>query len=77
MLHNIIGLPLLKTEPETLVGIIFIVGLVLVVLDLDEVGVFGGGIKGEGDERVDGGSLGNKFEGPGLRRLSVTRYEYA
>lgn len=77
MLHNIVGLPLLETEPETLVGIIFIVGLVLVVFDLDEVGVLGGGIKGEGDKRVDGGGLGDEFEGPGLRRSSVMRYEYA
>lgn len=44
--------------------VVLVVGLVFVVLDLDEVAVDGGGVEGEGDEGVDGGGLGDDFEGP-------------
>ena len=64
MLHDLIRLPLLESETQPLVRVVLVVGLVLVVLDLDEVGVDGGGVEGEGDERVDGGGFGDDFEGP-------------
>lgn len=64
VLHDLIGLPLLEAEAETLVRVVLVVGLVFVVLDLDEVAVDGGGVEGEGDEGVDGGGLGDDFEGP-------------
>jgi len=35
-----------------------------VVFDLDEVGVDGCGVEGEGDERVDGGGFDGREEGP-------------
>ena len=66
MLHDGIGLPLLEAEAQPLVGVVLVVGLVLVVLELDEIAVDGGGVKGEGDEGVDGGGLGDDFEGPAL-----------
>ena len=64
MLHDLIRLPLLEGEAQPFVRVVFVVGLVLVVFDLDEVGVDGGGVEGEGDERVDGGGFGDDFEGP-------------
>ena len=63
-LHHLISLPLLETEPQPLMTVIFIVGLILVVLDLDKVAVYRSGVKGEGDEGVDGGGFGDDFEGP-------------
>jgi hypothetical protein len=48
------------------VAVVFVVGLVFVVLDADEVGVFGGRVEGEGDDGVDGGGFGDDAEGPGL-----------
>ncbi len=48
-------------------AVVFVVGLVFVVLDADEVGVFGGRVEGEGDDGVDGGGFGDDAEGPGLR----------
>lgn len=66
MLHDLIGLPLLETKPEPLVAVVFVVGLVFVVFDADEVGVFGGRVEGERDEGVDGGRFGDDSEGPGL-----------
>ena len=64
ILHDLIGLPLLEAEAQPLMGVVFVVGLVLVVFHLDEVGVYGGGVEGEGDEGVDGGGFGDDFEGP-------------
>ena len=46
--------------------VIFVVGLIFVVFDADEIGVDGVGVEGEGDEGVDGGGFGDDFEGPGL-----------
>ena len=66
MLHDLIGLPLLEAEAQPLVRIVLVVGLVLVVLDLDEVALDGGGVEGQGDESVNGGGFGDEFEGPGL-----------
>lgn len=66
MLHDLIGLPLLEGEADAFVRVVLVVGLVLVVLDADEVGVLRGRVEGEGDEGVDGGGLGDEFEGPGL-----------
>ena len=44
--------------------VVLVVCLVLVVFDLDEVGVDGCGVEGKGDEGVDGGGFGDEFEGP-------------
>jgi len=41
VLDNVVGLPLLEAETSTLVRVVLVVGLVLVVLDLDEVRVNG------------------------------------
>lgn len=46
--------------------VVLVVGLVFVVLDLDEIGVGGSGVEGEGDQRVDGRGFGEELEGPGL-----------
>lgn len=47
-------------------AVIFVIGLIFVILDLDEIGVDGGGVEGKGDESVDGGGFGDEGEGPGL-----------
>lgn len=47
-------------------AVVFVVGLVFVVFDADEVGVFGCRVEGEGDKGVDGGGFGDDAEGPGL-----------
>ena len=44
--------------------VVLVIGLVFVVFHLDKVGVDCGGIKGQRDERVDGGGLRDDFEGP-------------
>lgn len=64
MRRNVICLPLLEVEAQTLVRVVLVVCLVLVVLDLDEVGVDGVGIEGEGDDGVDCGGLGDDLECP-------------
>lgn len=46
--------------------VVFVVGLILVVLDLDEVGIDGLGVERKADEGVDGGGFGDEAEGPGL-----------
>lgn len=66
VLHDLIGLPFLEAEAEAFVRVVLVVGLILVVLDPDEVGVDRFGIKGQADEGVDGGGFGDDFEGPGL-----------
>lgn len=66
VLHHLIGLPLLEAEAQPLVRVVLVVGLVLVVLDADEVGVLRLRVEREGDEGVDGGGLGDDLEGPGL-----------
>ena len=44
--------------------VVLVVGLVLVIFDLNEVAVDGRRVEGEGDEGVDGGGFGNDLEGP-------------
>lgn len=46
--------------------VIFVVGLVFVVFDTDEVGVYASGVEGEGDEGVDGDPFVDEGEDPGL-----------
>lgn len=43
MIHDLIGLPLLERNPEASVGILFVVCLILVVFNADEIGVDGCG----------------------------------
>ena len=45
-LGHVIRLPLLELKPEAFVAVVFVVGLVFVVFDLDEVGVNGAGVEG-------------------------------
>lgn len=66
VLHDLIRLPLLEGEADAFVRVVLVVGLVLVVLDSDEVGVFRLRVEGEGDEGVDGSGFGDELEGPGL-----------
>lgn len=54
-------------------AVILIVCLILVVLDADEVAVYGFGVQGESDECIDGGGFGNDLEGPGLNPVSSSR----
>ena len=63
-LDHVVRLPLLEAKASALVGVILVVRLVFVVFDLDEVGVDGCGVEGEGDERVDGGGFDGREEGP-------------
>lgn len=44
-LHDIVRLPFLEGEPEALVAVVFVIGLIFVVLHLDEVAV--DGVRGE------------------------------
>ena len=46
VLHNLVCLPFLKGETETLVRVVLVVRLIFVVLDLDEVAVDGGWVEG-------------------------------
>lgn len=61
-----IRLPLLEAEADPFVRVVFVVGLVFVVFDLDEVGIYGGGVEREGDEGVDSGGFRDEGEGPRL-----------
>ncbi len=71
MLGYLICLPLLEAETQALMRIVFVISLILVVLDLNEVGVDGGGVEGERDEGVDSGGLGDDFERPRLQKRSA------
>ena len=64
MLHNLICLPLLEGETQTLVRVVLVIRLILVVLDLDEVAVDGGRVERQGDEGIDGGGFRDDFESP-------------
>ena len=45
VLHDLISLPLLERETKAFMGIVLVVGLILVVLDLDKVGIDCGRVK--------------------------------
>ncbi len=49
MLHDLISLPLFETEAKTFVRVVFVIGLIFVVFDLDEVGILGRRVEGERD----------------------------
>ena len=66
MLGNLISLPFLEREAESLMAIVLVVSLIFVVLHSDEVAVNGLRIQGQRHEGVDGGGFGNDFECPGL-----------
>ena len=70
MLSDLISLPFLEAEPNSFVAVIFVVGLVLVILDSDEVRVDSFRIEGERDESVDGGRFRDYFECPRLCNFS-------
>ena len=64
--RDLVGLPLFEREAWTGVRIVLVIGLILVVLDLREVGVCRGGIEREGNYGVDGSGLDFAGKGPGL-----------
>ena len=66
MLHNLISLPLLKREASAFMRVVFVVGLILVIFQLNEVGVDSRGIKGQGNKSVNRGGLRDELEGPRL-----------
>lgn len=63
-LRHLISLPLFEAEPSALVAIVFVVLLVLVVFNLDDVTVDGGWVEREGDEGVHVCGFGNESESP-------------
>ena len=70
MLGHLIRLPPLARESQSLVAVILVVCLILVVLDADEIALYGFGVQGECDQRIDSGGLGNDLEGPRLSLLA-------
>ena len=68
--HDIVRLPFLERETQSFVGVIFVIGLVLVILDADEVRIDRLRIQRQGDEGVDGRRLGNDLERPRLGAVS-------
>ena len=46
VLHDLVCLPFLEGETETLVRVVLVVRLIFVILDLDEVAVDGGWVEG-------------------------------
>lgn len=75
MFSNLIRLPLLEREAQSFVRVIFVIRLVLVVLDTDEVRVHCFRVKRECDKRINSRSLGDYFECPGLE-LSAEEIHY-
>jgi hypothetical protein len=67
VLGHLIRLPLLECEPQAFMAVVFIICLVLVVLDADEVAVHGLRVQGKSHKCIDSGSFGNDFEGPRLQ----------
>ena len=61
----------LERKPNTLVRVVLVVGLVLVVLDLDEVAVDGRRVQTQTDKRVDRGGLWDDLECPALLVLEL------
>lgn len=74
MFYHIIGLPFLEAKAEPLVGVILIVGLILMVLDLDEIRIHSSWVKGEGDEGIDGGGFREEFESPRLESFLINNH---
>ncbi len=70
MLGHLIRLPLLELESHSLMAVIFIICLIFVILDADEVAVHCLGIEGKSDECVDCSGFGDEFKGPGLELVS-------
>lgn len=71
VLNNIIRLPLLEAEPQTLMAVILLIRLILVVLDLHEITVSGRRVQAQAHQAGDGSCLGNAAEGPGLLVLEL------
>ena len=66
VLRHLICLPFLEAEPQSFMRIIFIVSLVFVILDSDEVRVDGVRVERKGDESIDGRRFRDDLERPGL-----------
>lgn len=63
---NLVSLPLLECKAWSAVRVVLLIRLVLMVLDLDKVGVGRRRIQREGHQCVDRGRLDTAREGPGL-----------
>ena len=66
ILHNLISLPLLEREASAFVRVVFVISLILVILQLNEIGVDSRGIEGQGNKSVDGGGLWDELKSPRL-----------
>lgn len=63
-LNHIVGLPFFEVEAESLVAVVLVICLVLVVFDLNEIGVDSAGVEGEGDQGINCGFLWDDLKGP-------------
>jgi len=64
VLHDVVCLPFLEAETNALMTIVLVVGLVLVVLDLNEIRIDRVRIERERDYGIDRGGLWDDFECP-------------
>lgn len=64
ILGDIIRLPLLEIEAQALVAVVLVVGLIFMILDLDEVAVDCVWVERERDDGVDFCGLGEDLECP-------------
>jgi hypothetical protein len=71
VLHDSICLPLLKAKTDPFVTIIFIIGLIFVVFNLNEVRVDGVRVERKRDNSIDRSSLGDDLECPRLFILEL------
>ena len=60
-LGHIIRLLFLEAKPETFMAVIFVIGLVLVILHLDEIAINGVWCEGQRDKSVEGCDFGDVF----------------
>lgn len=74
VLHHSVRLPLLEAETQTLVAVVLVVGLILVVLHLDEVRVHRVGVKAERDQCINGGRLGDDLQSEGFKSVQHLRH---
>ena len=66
MLGHLVRLPFLESKSQPLVTVVLIIGLILVVLDSNEITVYSFGVEGKSNKGIDCCGLRNDFEGPGL-----------
>lgn len=72
ILGDVVCLPLLELKTDALMGVILVVGLILVILDLDKVRIDRVWIQRKRDQGIDGDRLRNKSECPCLKRKKIS-----